>query len=52
MSERRPLHQFNIWAGRVVPLIVLAALGYTLYVITYEIAGKYRELPAESCSEL
>jgi hypothetical protein len=34
-------HELNIWGGRILPLITLGALGYSVYVITYEIASEY-----------
>jgi hypothetical protein len=39
MPDRRRAHQVNIWAGRLIPLVILGSTGYIIYVITVAIGG-------------
>jgi hypothetical protein len=33
------MHVFNLAAGKIIPLIILGGLAYSIYAVTYEIAG-------------
>jgi hypothetical protein len=37
-SQRRS-HTINLWAGKIIPLIILAGLAYSIYIVTYVIAS-------------
>jgi hypothetical protein len=37
MPARRRAHHVNIWAGRLIPLIIIGSTGYIIYAITVTI---------------
>jgi hypothetical protein len=34
-------HAINLWAGRIVPVLILAVTGISVWVVPYQIGSKY-----------